>query len=107
MGDEQDDSAKLSSLYQQGTELYQAGNLDEAIPIGQEFLELCQKALGPDHRGTAIALNNLGLMYRSIGDYAKAEPLFKRALKITEKTLGPDHRDTATALNILAGQYLD
>jgi tetratricopeptide (TPR) repeat protein len=105
LADEQDDRAKLLSLKKQVTELYQAGKFNEAIPIAQEFLELCEKVAGPDHPDTATALNNLAELYRSMGDYAKAEPLYQRALKIFGKALGPDHRNTATALNNLAALY--
>ena len=99
------DSAKLSFLNKKVVELYQAGKLNEAIPIAQEALELTEKARGPNHTDTAEALNNLALVYYSAGDYAKAEPLYQRSLKIDEKVLGPDHPGTATVLNNLAGLY--
>jgi tetratricopeptide (TPR) repeat protein len=105
MADEQDDRAKVSSLNKQAIELYQAGKFNEAIPIAQQFLQLMERALGPDHPATATALNNLALLYCSMGDYAKAEPLYQRALKIDEKALGPDHPDTATAINNLGDLY--
>jgi tetratricopeptide (TPR) repeat protein len=101
----EDNSAKRSSLYKKFIELRQAGKFKEAIPIAQENLELTEKALGPDHPQTAIALNNLAELYDSTGDYVKAEPLLQRALKINEKALGPDHPDTATNLFNLAGLY--
>jgi tetratricopeptide (TPR) repeat protein len=105
IADEQDDGAKVLSLNKQVIELYQAGKFSEAIPIAQEFLELCEKAVGPNHPGTAYALNNLATLYYSMGDYAKAEPLAQRALQINEKALGPDHPGTAHALNNLAALY--
>ena len=61
-----------------------------------------EKALGPEHPETANSLNNLAVLYSSMGDYAKAEPLYRRALAICEKALGPEHPDTATSLNSLA-----
>ena len=51
------------------------------------------------------SLNNLAMLYDSLGDYAKAEPLYKRALAIREKALGPEHPDVATSLNNLATLY--
>jgi len=102
---DEDNSAKLSSLNKQAIELFQIGKFNEAIPIAQEFLELVEKAVGPEQPATATALNNLALLYCSMGDYAKAEPLYQRALKIDEKALGPDHPDTATALNNLGDLY--
>ena len=54
---EQDDLAKASSLNKQVNKLYQAGKFNDAIPIAQEFLELSEKALGPDHADIAMAPN--------------------------------------------------
>ncbi len=102
---DQDEEAKRSSLNQQVIELCQAGKFNEAVPIAQEFLELCEKRFGPDHPETADALCNLGEVYRSLRDYVRAEPLLKRALKIDEKALGLDHPDTAWALNNLGELY--
>jgi tetratricopeptide (TPR) repeat protein len=50
----------------------------------------------------AIGLNNLALLYKSLGKYAEAEPLYKRALAIDEKALGPDHPTVATIAGNLA-----
>jgi tetratricopeptide (TPR) repeat protein/CHAT domain-containing protein len=107
IADEHDDLAKLSSLNKQATELYQAGKFGEAIPIAQELLQLCEKAVGPDHPQTATALNNLAFLfvYSEMRDYAKAELLYQRSLKISEKALGPNHPDTAAVLNSLALLY--
>ena len=105
IADEQDDQARLASLNQQVIELCQAGKFNEAVPIAQEFLDLCEKRFGPDHPDTADALYNLGDLYCSLRDYTKAEPLLKRALEIDEKALGLDHPDTASALNNLGKLY--
>ncbi len=102
---DQDEEAKRSSLNQQVIELCQAGKFNEAVPIAQEFLELCEKRFGPDHPETADALCNLGEVYRSLRDYVRAEPLLKRALEIDEKALGLDHPDTAWLLNNLGELY--
>jgi tetratricopeptide (TPR) repeat protein len=105
MADEQDDSAKLSSLNKQATELSQAGRFNEAVPIAQKAVELSEKAFGPNDPDTATVINNLAALYYSANDYAKAEPLYQRALKIDEKVLGPNHPDTASDLNNLGALY--
>jgi hypothetical protein len=88
IADEEDAVAKLSSLDKKVTELYEAGKFTEAIPIAQEAVELSEKALGPDHPDTALALSNLARLYKSLGDYAKAGPLLKRAQKIGDRRHG-------------------
>ena len=105
MAEKQDVLAKLSSLNKQITEMYEAGRFNQAIPMAWEFFELSEKSLGPDHPDTAMPLNVLALMYRSMRDYPKAEALFCRALKIAEKALGPDHPDIVAILNNLAELY--
>src|SRR6266508_755353 len=105
MAEKQDVLAKLSSLNKQITEMYEAGRFNQAIPMAWEFFELSEKSLGPDHPDTAMPLNVLALMYRSMRDYPKAEALFCRALKIAEKALGPDHPDIFAILNNLAELY--
>jgi len=68
-------------------------------------LDITEKEFGPDHPDVATILNNLGVLYRSEGDYDAAEPLYKRSLGIREKALGPDHPEVATSLNNLGVLY--
>ena len=77
----------------------------EAEKPAKALLAIVEKALGPDHPSTGVALNNLAELYRRQGKYGKAEPLYQRSLAIAEKALGPDHPSTATSLNNLALLY--
>ena len=47
----------------------------EAIPIAERAVEVAKRARGTEAPESAEALNNLGLLFKKIGDYAKAEPL--------------------------------
>ena len=49
----------------------------------------------------ATAGNNLGLVYRALGDLDAAREAFQRAIEIWEQALGADHPDVATAVNNL------
>jgi len=64
-----------------------------------------KEALGPDHPGVALSLNNLAVLYDTRRNYAHAEPLYKRALEIDENALGPDHPRVAVSLENLASLY--
>ena len=61
-----------------------------------------REAARRDHPDVATSLNNLALLYESMGRYAEAEPLFRHSLEIREKRLGPDRPAVATSLNNLA-----
>ena len=81
------------------------GEYEKALPLYQRALAIREKALGPEHPGTAISLSSLAVLYADLGAYDQALPLQQRALKIYEKALGPDHPDTAVSLNNLAVLY--
>ncbi|MEX0613138.1 MAG: CHAT domain-containing tetratricopeptide repeat protein, partial [Pirellulales bacterium] len=50
-------------------------------------------------------LNNLGLLYDRLGNFAAAEQALVEALKIKKEVHGDDHPDTATSLNSLGYLY--
>jgi len=64
-----------------------------------------QKPNWADHPSTAAILDNLGVAYKSKGEYNQAIKCCERALKISEAKLGKDHPETATAINNLGGAY--
>jgi tetratricopeptide (TPR) repeat protein len=73
-----------------------------ARPLLARALAIREKILGPEHPGTAQALNNLAHLLQVQGDLATARPLLERALAIYEKTLGPEHPETTIARKNLA-----
>lgn len=74
------------------------GDYANAETTAQRAIDINEKALGEQHPQTALAIDTLGLVYRSEDDYLKAEQYFQRALKIDEKVLGPEHRMVAQCL---------
>jgi tetratricopeptide (TPR) repeat protein len=94
-----------NALNQQVNHLIEQRKYHEAIPIAERAVEVAKRTWGSKHPKTADALNNLGVLFQNIGDYAKAEPLYKKAFQIDQKVLGPEHPKTATTLNNLALIY--
>ena len=87
-------------------ELYRAqGQNEPALALYQRALAINEKALGPEHRATAVTLNNLATLYWAQGRYTQALPLYERALAIREKALGPEHPETAQSLSNLGLLY--
>jgi CHAT domain-containing protein/Tfp pilus assembly protein PilF len=74
-------------------------------------VEVREKIQGELHPATATSLNNLALLYQSMGKYADAAKLLQRSLEIRRKVLGEEHPDVAISFNNLGranelmGQY--
>ena len=57
------------------------------------------KQLGPEHVDVATSYDNLGTVYRNLGDFQQAKDSHARALDIRLKQLGPEHVDVAPFYN--------
>jgi tetratricopeptide (TPR) repeat protein len=85
--------------------LVQLGRAGEAISHCQTALELRKESLGEKHPEYAASLNNLGLMYQSVGDYARAAELIRGATEIWETVLSDQYPDYVAGLKNLASVY--
>jgi tetratricopeptide (TPR) repeat protein len=68
------------TLNQRVVEAYQAGQVNAAVPVAEQALELARQAFGPRHPDTLQSMNNLAALYRSQGRYGEAKPLYAEAL---------------------------
>lgn len=93
------EARKLST---QASQLYNAGNYEEARTLAARALDLSEKAPGHDDVRVAYLLNQLGYIQRSRSELANAEASFERALEINEKALGPEHPQTIDSITGLA-----
>lgn len=81
-------------------------NEGEAIRFYERSIELYESA-GLGHTElVADVCNNVGFVYRSIGNFKAAEDLFLKGLEICNHTLGLEHEKTATLCNNLGALYL-
>ncbi len=55
--------------------------------------------LGENHPDTAGSYNNLGYLWRAMGDLAAARSCYEKALEITRRLLGNEHPRTAISLD--------
>lgn len=81
--------------------LHEQGRFADAETACRQALESFQALPGHDIE-TASALNSLGELLRSRGDYAAALPYCADALALRRKALGDAHEEVATSLNNLA-----
>ncbi len=97
----------LGIAYQKRTEQGKAIDYVQEQQLGIEALEKAielQEPLGKKIE-LATSLNNLALLYESMGQYDRALPLYEDALEIRKSELGDRHPDTAASLNNLALLY--
>jgi tetratricopeptide (TPR) repeat protein len=78
------------------------GDFEEAHRWCEKGRAESEERLGPEHPGTAIALNNLVGLLKATNRLSEAEPLMRRVVEIIEISYGPEHPIVATSLNNLA-----
>ncbi|HEX5748067.1 MAG TPA: toll/interleukin-1 receptor domain-containing protein [Archangium sp.] len=90
-----------------GSYLAERGALTQARDLGWEVLERVQDTLGPEHPDTLVAVNNLALTYRQLGDNASAIAYGERLVEVSRRVMGAAHPSTLTAMGNLAGALQD
>ncbi len=78
-----------------------------AIEAGESLTADLRRVLGPGHRDTLTAQNNLAAAYQDAGRFTEAIPLFEQTLAARERALGPSHPDTLASQHHLAAAYRD
>lgn len=81
-------------------------NDEEAIRFYERAIELYERCGLGDCLEIADICNNLGFVYRSIGDFKSAEDLLLKGLAICHKSVGIEDEKTATLCNNLGALYL-
>jgi tetratricopeptide (TPR) repeat protein len=77
------------ALNAESVSLYDKGEYKRAFVVAKQALELAEKTYGNEDPRVGTSLGELGLLYKTLGNYAQAEPLYKRSLAIEEKSFGP------------------
>jgi len=72
-------------------DLLEQGQLEVAIPLGTQILELREACLGPQHMDTLRSAASVGSMLEDLGKLAEAGEYYQRALQGFEQKLGSDH----------------
>jgi CHAT domain-containing protein/tetratricopeptide (TPR) repeat protein len=96
---------RARKLHEQANVLQTEGQYDAAVAATRESLHIIKELLGETHLDYATGLNNLGLLYRELGDYARAEPLLRQANEILKKAVGEDHPGCASNSHNLGTLY--
>ncbi len=95
----------LKWFFKVSNPFYEAAFWQLITPMYKGILNFLEEELEPEHPAVISSLNNLALLYESMGEYEKALLYYQRAFKTVEKALKPEHPCVATTLNNLAGLY--
>ena len=87
------------------SELFRSRKFDEMKTICEQVLQIRKRILGKQHQDYATSLNNLALVYHSLGEYSKSAKLFHESNNAKEKIFGKSHPEYASGLNNLGGLY--
>jgi tetratricopeptide (TPR) repeat protein len=74
-----------------GMMLSDLGDLDTALQLYSEALQLKEGRLGPSDVSVAATYNNMGNVYQLQGKLEKALEMYEKDLEITRKSLGDSH----------------
>ncbi|QIR37238.1 CHAT domain-containing protein [Tolypothrix sp. PCC 7910] len=96
---------KLTQLNLQVVELVGQGNLEQAIIVAQQAVNIGEAHQLTEKPEYCDSLNNLAELYRMQGSYLLAQPLYLQTLNLRKKLLGSEHPDVSQSLNNLAVLY--
>lgn len=85
--------------------LNEYGLFKDAEVIYLRQISIAEGLYGKEDKNTAISYNNIGLVYKKLGDYDKALEYYFKDLTINERILGNEHSDIATSYNNIGGVY--
>ncbi|MEI7475469.1 MAG: tetratricopeptide repeat protein [bacterium] len=83
---------------------YSQQRFNEALPLLERAIKIAESS--NDQFNMPRYLNNLGELYRRIGQYDKAESTYNRSIEITQKTVGIDTTNYAVVIGNMALIYL-
>jgi CHAT domain-containing protein len=99
--------ARWAQLSQQAEQLRKQGQINQAIPLAQQAVQVAAATFGPNDRRVGLSLDSLGLLYKSLDEFADADSCFRRSAAILKAADGPQSKDAGAVLLNLADLYAD
>jgi tetratricopeptide (TPR) repeat protein len=93
--------SNLATVYEE------IGQLDQALPLFVQTLELRKSQLGLDHPETLMSMNGLAVCYWSLNMLDRSIPLLEQTLDLQIKKLGRSHIDSQFSVANLGVNYKD
>lgn len=98
-------TASWSEVNERFKQQYAAGKYQEARRSGDTALGLALRLHGKNHENYGKSLQNLGVLFFSMGDYPRAGNYFNEALIVRESVHGINSTEAISTLNNLAILY--
>ena len=84
---------------------YYLTDYEEAMTLYKRALDSAVEQFGDSHPDVATSYNNIGLVYKSQGNYAQALEYYNKALEIRLSMLGDSHPDVANSYHNIGYVY--
>ena len=94
-----------SLWYRAGANAWASGSLNVAHTLFESELSVRRRVLGPEHSSTLMAMANLAISLRTLGDANAARALLEKTLEAMKRVLGPEHPSTLDAMANLAESF--
>ena len=95
------------ALLEQVNALCKARKYEEAVPVAERLVKICQEKYGMEHSDAIVAVHKLGWVYFNAKSYNKAESTFKRNLEVCKKVFGYEHPQTADCISSISALYYE
>ena len=89
------------------TTLENLGDVEVALELKQESLEVLRRLYGEENPVVAQLTNNVAFNLHNSGRFEEAEQLYRQALAVSERRLGPDHVEVAEVLSNIGRLMMD
>jgi serine/threonine protein kinase/tetratricopeptide (TPR) repeat protein len=96
----------LTSMFNLAEAYWNAGKLDQALPLAEETLRRRKATPGPVNIDTLKSMLILAEVHSGLGKVDQALPLFDETLQLRKAMLGPTHLRTLVAMGCRANAYL-
>lgn len=96
----------LEALQSRLTQLYEAGQYQEALEVAQQALEASRRLHGAEHAKTLECLGDIATLHVALQEPQKAVEILLDIVAIEERTLGASHFEVANTLTALATVHI-
>ncbi|MBL7076927.1 MAG: tetratricopeptide repeat protein, partial [Kiritimatiellae bacterium] len=96
---------RITDLNHMGKVLSQQGKQADALPFYERALAISERAYGPDHHATAMAVKNVAETHYALGETEQARPHYERVADLCDRARQKDDAALKEYLDVLSQIY--